>query len=324
MATPPVSYGYPGSINAAALATWLPAAAAARFSVVGPDDWKVTVQGGLDRGIRINAGTGCGDGIMDVTAEYETMSLPLVASGSQWFMVVRRRNWATPATTVPVFIAGTAEKKLPARSDTPGQESDQPLALCRVQAGQTIVQEIIDLRCWAGNGGMVAADLLALDYLARPGADVLVGTTPWRYVQGANSIWSWVDTSSSGTTTGFVQAAGWSLVGECRISPFSPTVKRVDMDVNIVRTGASFNMPVKDFTGLGGVIANGARGKSGAVKYLPIAVSGGPLGNNKTAQAYVNTETGQIGFRSNADEWPWVKGAQTTINITYYIPVTPA
>ncbi|NVM97834.1 hypothetical protein [Arthrobacter sp. SDTb3-6] len=197
MATPPVSYGYPGSINAAALAAWLPATAAARFSVVGADDWAVSALGGLDRGIRINAGTGCGDGIMDVTAEYETLSLPLVASGSQWFLVVRRRNWATPATTSLAIIPGTSEKKLPDRSDTPGQESDQPLALCRVQDGQTLVQEIIDLRCWAGNGGVVVADLLARDYLARPGADLLCGSTSYRYTMGANGVWSWIDQSST-------------------------------------------------------------------------------------------------------------------------------
>lgn len=195
MATPPTSYGYPGSINAAALAVWLPAAAAARFSVAGAEDWRVTVQGGLDRGIRINAGTGCGDGIMDVTAEYETRALPLVESGSQWFLVARRRNWAVPATTVPVVIAGTATKALPARSDTAGVESDQPLALCRVQAGQTVVQEIVDLRCWAGNGGVVIADILARDYLARPGADVLHGSTSWRFAMGANGVWGWVDDS---------------------------------------------------------------------------------------------------------------------------------
>ncbi|SEE26936.1 hypothetical protein SAMN04489740_1007 [Arthrobacter alpinus] len=195
MATPPTSYGYPGSINAAALATWLPAAAAARFSVAGVDDWRVTTQGGLDRGIRINAGTGTGDGIMDVTAEYETMALPLVESGSQWFLVVRRRNWSVPATTVPMIIAGTSAKAIPARSNTPGVESDQPLALCRVQAGQTVVQEIIDLRCWAGNGGVVIADILARDYLARPGADVLLGSTTWRYTIGALGVWTWVDQS---------------------------------------------------------------------------------------------------------------------------------
>lgn len=209
MATPPTSYGYPGSINAAALATWLPAAAAARFSVVGTDDWKVSVQGGLDRGIRINAGTGSGDGIMDITAEYETMALPMVASGSQWFMVVRRRNWATPATTVPVVIPGTSEKKLPARSNTPGQESDQPLALCRVQAEQTVVQEIIDLRCWAGNGGVIAADVLALEYLARPGADVLIGSSSWRYALGANGVWEWVDEDADGPWASLTLGPGW-------------------------------------------------------------------------------------------------------------------
>ncbi|WP_315913574.1 hypothetical protein [Arthrobacter sp. lap29] len=191
MATPPTSYGYPGSVNAAALAFWLPAAAAARFSVAGVEDWRVSVQGGLDRGIRINAGTGCGDGVMDITAEYETMALPLVESGSQWFLVARRRNWSAPATTAPIVIPGSATTALPERSNTPGVESDQPLALCRVQAGQTVVQEIIDLRCWAGNGGMIAASSLAMDYLARPGADVMINGVTWRYQPTRNGSWGW-------------------------------------------------------------------------------------------------------------------------------------
>jgi hypothetical protein len=181
MAGAPESYGYPGSVNAAVLADWLTRVAGARFSVGGKDDWKVSVQGNLDRGIRINGGIGVGDSVMDVFPDYETLSLPAVASGSQWFLIARRRNWSTPATTNSVVIPGTAERKLPNRSDSPGQESDQALALVRVQAGDTVVKEIIDLRAWAGSGGVEAADILGREQLARPGAAVKIGSDMHRY-----------------------------------------------------------------------------------------------------------------------------------------------
>lgn len=175
MAGAPTSYGYPGSVNSAVLADWLTRVAGARFSVGGKDDWKVSVQPGLDRGVRINGGIGVGDSVMDVFPDYDTRSLPIPSGAAQWFLIAARRNWSTPASTNFVVIPGTAERKLPDRSDAPGQESDHPVALVRVQANNTVVQEIVDLRAWAGNGGVEAADVLGRDQLARPGARVKVG-----------------------------------------------------------------------------------------------------------------------------------------------------
>lgn len=313
MATPPDSYGYPGSVNAAALATWLPAAAAARFSVVGDEDWKVSTLGGLDRGLRINAGTGCGDGIMDVTAEYETLSLPLVGSGSQWFMVVRRRNWATPATTALAVIPGTSEKKLPARSDAPGVESDQPLALCRVQAGQTVVQEIIDLRCWAGNGGVVAADVLALDYLARPGADVLIGSTTWRYRIGDNGAWGW--TSNQAQTLSPLQVPGYTVSGPITVTSEGDK-KRVTANLEIKRTAntaASFGGPA--FTDIGVVIPPAARVYLSL--YIPVVISG--MGVRATAHAYIGAGNGMVGLRAESGTISLPQLANVYLYFTYLI-----
>ncbi|MDQ0735338.1 hypothetical protein [Arthrobacter agilis] len=176
MAGAPESYGYPGSVNSAILADWLTRVSGARFSVGGEEDWKVTVQPGLDRGIRINGGIGVGDGVMDDFPDYDTRSLPLVASGSQWFLLAARRNWSTPASTNFVIIPGTAEKKIPAHENAPGQISDQEIALVRIQAGNTVVQDIVDLRAWAGNGGVEAAEVLGRDQLQREGARVKIGS----------------------------------------------------------------------------------------------------------------------------------------------------
>lgn len=313
MATPPVSYGYPGSINAAALATWLPAAAAARFSVVGPDDWRVSVLGGLDRGIRINAGTGCGDGVMDVTAEYETVSLPLVVSGSQWFLVVRRRNWATPATTNLAVIAGTAERKLPARSNNPGFESDQPLALCRVQAGQTLVQEIVDLRCWGGNGGLVAADALALDYLDRPGADVRVGPVSYRYALAPDGTWGWYSDQPQSLTP--LQVPGFAVSGPITVT-MEGSRKRVTGNLEIKRipvTALSVGGPA--FTNLGVIIP--ALARSPMTLYFDVVISG--AGQRATVHAYIGGGTGKVGVRAEAGTYSIANGANIYLNFNYVI-----
>ncbi|WP_461169261.1 hypothetical protein [Arthrobacter sp. Z1-15] len=152
----------------------------------------------IDRGIRVEAGTGSGDGVTDVTFEYETMSLPSPPIPSAWYLIVRRRNWSGTGTSTLVPIRGTATKALPTpgmgvsnRRDTPGTESDQPLALVRVTQKDTTVQEIVDLRCWASNGGVEIADELALTYLGTPGAEVKLGSDVWRFESKGNGVWGW-------------------------------------------------------------------------------------------------------------------------------------
>lgn len=221
MATPPASYGYPkAAITADKLPIWQQPLA--RFTVAGASDWKVSSLASIDRGIRVEAGTGSGDAVTDVTFEYETMSLPSPNIASRWSLIVRRRNWSGDGTSKLVAIPGTAAKALPARKDAPGTESDQPLALVRVTQKDTTVQQVVDLRCWASNGGVEVADQLALDYLASPGAAVKLGNTVWRYNLQANGVWGWGDGNKGwqnltlGTTPGVsgVRGAGsWNRIG---------------------------------------------------------------------------------------------------------------
>lgn len=193
MALPPTNYGFPGTINSAALAKWLPHAGKARFSVLGADDWKVSSLPGLDRGIRIEAGIGAGDGVMSDFPEYDTRSLPAPAALGQsvWHLVANRRNWSSPATSMFTSIEGSSQMALPVRADQPGIESDQPVALVRVTGGESTVQEIIDLRVWAGDGGLEAAHTLALTFLNQPGAEVRIGKTTYRYTRQSNNVWDW-------------------------------------------------------------------------------------------------------------------------------------
>ncbi|MDI2023697.1 hypothetical protein PJL18_04245 [Paenarthrobacter nicotinovorans] len=78
------------------------------------------------------------------------------------------------------------------RETTPGTRDDQPLYLLEWTAGDTQPTKIVDLRAWAGNGGMVAMDDLARVYLGRPGARVLIGGTDWAYLPVGVGVWDWV------------------------------------------------------------------------------------------------------------------------------------
>lgn len=194
------SYGYPGSINAAALAIWAPNVAGAQYSVDGPSDCKAIVGTG-DRGIQIKTGTIIGDGIVDIFTTVTNLNLASVASGDRWDMIVCRRTWSsTPGASTSVFtiIQGSATKGLPSRNNNKGVQSDQPIALVRVRAGSTSIQEIVDLRCWAHNGGVYAMDELVKSYLDQPGTHLTIGEV------------SWVRIVSPGVTTNDV---AWLQVG---------------------------------------------------------------------------------------------------------------
>lgn len=175
-------YGYPGSVNAEALSLWLPNVSSSQYSVLGEGDGKVTVNPSVDRGVFINSGWFTGDGILDFFEADTPIAFSTVASGSRWDMIVLRRIWnATPGASTSSFVVipGSANKTLPARNNNKGVMSDQPIALCRVQAGQTTVQEIVDLRVWSHNGGSYANDDLVKNYLSEPGTTITIGPVVW-------------------------------------------------------------------------------------------------------------------------------------------------
>lgn len=162
-----------------------------QYGVRGAGDWKVTAVTGQDRTVTIASGSGFGHGLADTTLVNDTLQLDPITSGSRWDLIAVRRNWqpVNGGPTSFVKIAGSSVKGFPAVGTAatawnrrPGIMDDQPIALCRVTAGQTAVQEIVDLRCWASNGGLVIADKLALNYLATLGARVLLGGTEYRCI----------------------------------------------------------------------------------------------------------------------------------------------
>lgn len=194
----PVHYGFPGTINAKAQASWLPKVGAARFGVRGATDLQVVRNTSLDRGISILGGDIYGDAVLSVydpTVPAAVIGLPAPSSGtSRWHMVVARRDWQNPYTVAfPTIDAGPSlPARLPAWQNNPGVTSDQPLALVEVIAGQSAVGQIIDLRCWAAAGGYLIKDAHALDYLKELGAVARLGGTTYTCQLLTGDVVDWV------------------------------------------------------------------------------------------------------------------------------------
>lgn len=182
------SLGYAGSVTETTGKDFWTKIGSARYGVVGANDLKVSVTTG-DRMLLVNAGRAWGHNILDTLDVSLSVQLDSVASGSRYDLVVVRRD-VTAKTTVEV-VKGTSSRTLPSLTSTAASHADQPIALCRVDAGSTTVQEIVDLRCWAGNGGLIISNALARDYLAEPGARVLLGGTEYRYLPDANGAFAW-------------------------------------------------------------------------------------------------------------------------------------
>lgn len=209
--------GYPGSVNASQLASWMPNVAAAQYSVEGLFDGQVVTNAIGSRGVTVKPGIIIGDGIMDVFESNTTLNLGAVSAGSpdRWDMVVLRRTWsATPgaSTSIYTIIPGGPNKTLPARNNNKGVLSDQPMALCRVKAGSSDVQEIIDLRVWASNGGVTAVHDLVMTYLDQIGTHLTINGNVWVKnvaANGGSTYW----TLSGGANRVMLGGVGASLSG---------------------------------------------------------------------------------------------------------------
>ncbi|WP_374978090.1 hypothetical protein ACEYYH_10440 [Microbacterium trichothecenolyticum] len=179
-----VSKGYEGTVNYADWAL-LTSHLGAQYSVFGADSFGVSF-GAADREVIVAPGRAAGQGILDTSDAPVSLVGASVGSGSRWDLIALRRDWTT-SETVPVLIQGAATKAIPAtREDEPGSTDDQPLALVRFAAGQTAPQEVVDLRCWHGDGGVAAKDLLVRDFLTRIGTRVWIQGITW--VLGFNSL----------------------------------------------------------------------------------------------------------------------------------------
>jgi hypothetical protein len=288
-----------------------------QYGVKSGSDWKVTAVTGADRTVSIAPGFGWGWGVTDKTTANETIQLDTVASGSRWDLIAVRRDW-TPTAGESKFVKvnGGATAAIPSgRLLTPGGIDDQPLALVQVTAGQTQPTAIIDIRCWATNGGMVAADDLCRGYLNRLGTAVWIDDWLWRYQPGLNDVPEWVGGGAKEFTP--LGVGGYSITGKIYVEPASPTKMRVTVDLNVQRTGGN-QLIGTDFSGFGSILPVGARG-SATTKYLPVALSGGSGGTNEHATVSLDPTNGSLEIRSATSNFTMYPGALFSLNLSYLI-----
>ena len=175
----------------------------APYGVINFDSWRVSIKNGADRTVNIAAGSGWGRGVMDQSSAVEAVQVPTIASGSRWDLIVARRNWATTGASATgasgkgltyfTYVQGSSAKAIPgSRNQNPGTLDDQPIALVRVVAGQSNIQEVVDLRVWVGPGGMTAADDLVRNYCGWPGSSVEIKGTLWQRRYNLVGVAEWV------------------------------------------------------------------------------------------------------------------------------------
>lgn len=323
MAVEFISYGYdtaPGTgLGELVWQEMHPQIGAATYGVRSPTDWKVTAVSGADRTVSIAAGRGWGLGVIDKTVTNDTIQLDPIVSGSRWDLIVCRRD-PTPTGGESKFmkINGGATPVIPgARLSGPGIH-DQPLALVQVTAGTTQPTAIIDIRCWAANGGMVAADDLARSYLNQLGTAVWIDDLLWRYQPGLNDIPEWVTGGAKEFSP--LTVAGYSLTGKVDMQSAGQTKTRVTVDINVTRTGAAGAIPKDDWASFGAVIPDIARGNANP-KYVPVAVIGGTTSTattNAHATVFLNPSNGVMQIRG-LSTFTWNPGALFSLNLSYLI-----
>lgn len=181
-----------------------------RYSVQGAGHLKVTAGGSGDRAVTVAAGSAWGDGVLSTWESSANLNAPLNGGGNlRWDTVVIRREWTPAGTptgtaTLMILTGGGSRAISTARTVDRGvTTSDQPIALIRINAGAGTVAEVVDLRCWAGDGGLVAAHLDARQYLTDPGTQVRIGGSVWTRIVDNLGALQWSETD--------VGDAGWSV-----------------------------------------------------------------------------------------------------------------
>jgi hypothetical protein len=187
------SWGYAGTIAPGTVWAQMQWGLGRRYWVRDFASVRATVVASGTRQISLSAGYFGGYGILDFNDTSAVVTLPAVATGTRYFMVVGRRTWGTTrATTFEVIDVGTAPA-VTGRNVDPGAVDDQPLWLVPVTAGQAIPGTPIDLRVIGTEGGTYRANSdLVRQYLTFEGARLEIGGTEWKFEAGSSGTAAWV------------------------------------------------------------------------------------------------------------------------------------
>ena len=171
------------------------------YGVDGPEDFKVTAHPSIPYAVLVKAGRAHGHGVTDTAAEDQVVQCDTIASGIRWDLIVVRRNWQPELggpSTLEVIQAGTDPQIPEGRIVGPGVEDDQPIFLVKWQGGVSAPVQFIDLRVWAGNGGLYAKEDLVRSYMASVGTEININGTVWSYQLGTNDLPAWVKVGEIG------------------------------------------------------------------------------------------------------------------------------
>lgn len=241
--------------------TWAQSAQSrgALFGVVGANDFALSAHPSTPYTVNVAGGTAWGHGIWDeVTGTTAVTATAPAANVTRWDLVVLRRDWQ-PTGGGPSalrIVQGTATQAIPStRENRPGIVADQPLWLVQWRGGQTQPQAMIDLRCWAGPGGVEIAHLLARNYLNIPGAAVKLGRDIHRYEKGANNVWGWSTGVTGwtdltlGVTEGIVGERNMGWYVKVKTSPCNARIVdgmiHIRGEISYVNTGTPFYIPTE-------------------------------------------------------------------------------
>jgi hypothetical protein len=241
------SFGYPYSVAPGSAFARHVSLSGKRYLFAGYSDFRPTVSGTGTRRVNIAAGWAEGQGVNVQNTETIPVDLPAPSGSSQWFLITLDR-WvdnpdydeeAEPGTpnsnqfiSQISYTAGTASRAIPSVVQDPGNEDHQWIALARVTAADAQVQELIDLRLLAGEGG---ADYVVLSEMAMQALEGTVGARVYRadttsghvptfytrVLSGATLQWrneSDPDAVLDGAASTQVPPGGWARVLEgCRM-----------------------------------------------------------------------------------------------------------
>lgn len=162
------SYGYPKTIAPGDVFARFGLHAGKRYSVGGHSDFQVVKAATGTRQANISSGWSMGKNVLVHNTALRSLSLPAPAGTSQWHCIVINRwvdnvdpAYISTVTSVP----GSTSRAIPALTTSVGGSLDQdPIALCRVTSGSTLIAEVVDLRLISveGAGFYVAHSDLAM------------------------------------------------------------------------------------------------------------------------------------------------------------------
>jgi len=316
------SIGYAGTVD---YDDWsiLVARAGSEYGILGAQSFEATAGSG-DRAVAISAGEAIGHGIRDLSDDTVTVTGTPVSSGSRWDLIALRRDWEAGESTI-VIIPGSASRAIPGapgrKTDPAVTQDDQPLWLVRFAAGQTAVQEFVDLRLWVGAGGLVARHVMVRDYLNRVGTMVMIQGAAWVLDFNSSGLPAWNASSiaPSGSLVPFAGTAappGWLL---CEGQAVSRTTYASLFAVLGTRYGAgdgstTFNLP--NMKGRVPVGRDGAQsefdtlGETGGAKTHTLTVAQMPS-HTHTQNPHSHTSGGN-GFFVNTDSGANLQSGSST------------